>query len=628
MTAVTTLLDEVFAVLAGALSPSPAALRGRVVDSIGLPVGGAVVRAEAPGPFLGEALARAVTGPDGSFALVPAAGALPPAYELVVEAGGVTRRLAETRPVPLALGDVRILLPLRLTGSVGDGGDNRAVDVRRVQDRLLRLGRLTEADLADPREQVALDGPIAPRAPGPRTMAALAEHLASRFGRRLPVTRVEAHGPTLAALADDGPAPRATLGLSRPVGLLPGIRRPVPANLAADVTAVQERLNQLGFLTLAHFRTERNPAAALTRANKPHTLDAIQAFDSQVAAGSLQAIAHEGLNGHLLDDPWCWGRRPLRLAGSVGAGGRNHRPDVERAQDRLVDLGLLAAAQRDGERAAFALVPPEAPIPDGMIPGTIAALRALRVEKLGEADPAGLVDPVDTALRRLNHPPRVELSGALPAAEGWSATGWETLRPGGLRQLQDRLLLLGFLTQPEHDAEKVDPHGGGVDAAALGFTRRALEQAAPHAGPLVLGAAVGQAAANRPPDVRLLQDRLLALRFLSADAHARERVDPRPAPSRRGTWPIPSSPSPRCGSGSSRSRRRRRRLRGQPSPSSSRGTRPIASWPIPSSSAGCRWRSPGPWGATGGTFPRMCGPCRSGCGRCACSRMRRRTRSR
>ncbi|HVH13156.1 MAG TPA: hypothetical protein VM759_08895, partial [Longimicrobium sp.] len=526
MTAVTTLLDEVFAVLAGALSPAPAALGGRVVDAIGLPVGGAVVRAVVPGPFLGEPLARAVTGADGTFSLLPAAGAFPAAYELVVEAAGVTRRIAETRPLPLAMGDVRILLPLRLTGSVGDGGENRAVDVRRVQDRLLRLGRLTEADLADPREWVALDGPVVPGAPGPRTMAALADHLASRFGRRLPVTRVEAHGPTLAALADDGPAPRAALGLTRPVGLLPGVRRAVPANLAADVTAVQERLNQLGFLTLANFRAEQGSVANPTRANRPHTLDAIRTFDARMAAGSLQAIAQEGLNGRLLDDPWCWGRRPLRLSGSVGAGGRNRREDVERAQDRLVDLGLLTAAQRDGERAAFALVRPEAPIPDGMIPATIAALRTLRVQKLGEADPAGLVDPVDTALQRLNHPPRVELSGPLPAGEGWSAAVWEAIHPAGLRQLQDRLLLIGYLTQPEHDAEKVDPYGGGVKANALNYTRRALALAAPHAGPLAVQAAVGQGAANRPPDVHLLQDRLLALRFLSPEAHARERVAP------------------------------------------------------------------------------------------------------
>ena len=520
MTAVTTMLEEVLAVLAGALAPAPAALGGRVVDPVGLPVPGAAVRVVLPGPLMAEPLAQAITGADGTFFLVPAA-ALPAAYELVVEAEGVTRRMAETRPVPLALGDVRILLPLRLSASVGDGGENRANDVRRVQDRLLRLGRLTDADLAEARESVALNGP--PIAPGPRTMAALAEHLASRFGRRLPVTRIEAQGPTFASLAEDGPFPLVRMGLRGPVGVLPGATGVVARNLAADVTAVQQRLNQLGFLSPAHMDAERASVSPLTEANRPRTAAAIRAFDREVAAGSLRAIAHEGLNGWLLDDPWSWGRRPVRLRGSVGEGGRNRVADVERAQDRLVELGFLAAAARDTERAAFPLVVPEGRVADGMIPATIAAIRELRALRLGETAPAaGTIDPVDATLQRINHLPRVELVGTYPAHRLEPAAAWDTWRPADIRQLQDRLHLLGFL--PEYEVEKVDPFGRATGTETLPGTRAALDAVARHAGPLALRGSVGAGAANRPADVRLLQDRLHALRFLSEASHGEERV--------------------------------------------------------------------------------------------------------
>lgn|GEM_PF-3061764 len=520
MSAVTTLVDELLAVLAGALGGAPT-VSGRVVDPVGVPVEGATVRAVAPGAYGAVDLARAVTGADGAFAL-EFAGPLDAAYELVVEARGTGRRWAETRRPPLALGDVTLVLPLRLTGSVGDGGDNRPHDVRRVQDRLHRLGRLTDADVAG--EPVALDG--APALPGPRTMAALAAQLASCFGRRLPVTRVLAAGPTFAALADDPPFPLTAIALPSPVGRLPGDADNIARNAPAAVITVQRRLNQLGFLSTPHLAAER-VAGVVNPAALPHTMAAIQAFDRQVAGGSLQAIASEGLNGRLLNDPYHWGTRPLRMRGSVGEGGRNLPADVLAVQDRLCETGRLTEAQRQAEREAFADVPAEGRVGDDALSSTIAAIRELRAAALGEAAPApGIVDPVDGALRCLNHPPRVELSGIVPRHPAApESVPWSTA--ADVRRLQDRLLLLGFLTPEAHAAEGVDPYSAApVDLARLAETLPALEAAARHGGPLFILQAVGEGAPNRPADVRLVQDRLHALHFLATADYERDRVDP------------------------------------------------------------------------------------------------------
>lgn len=519
-----TQVEEILLAVARALAGAPE-ITGRVVDQVGLPVEGALVRVIPRVAMPGAELARGVTGVDGTFAVEPV-GTLSATYEVVVTADGVERRIEETRRPPFALGDVAIVLPLRLNGAVGDGDatENFARDVRRVQDRLHRLGRLSAADLAA--EAVAPAAP--PALPGPRTMAALAEQLAVSFGRRLPVTRVEADGPTLAALRDPSPFPVVPVALARPVGLLPGMAPAVAAvNDAASIATVQRRLNQLGVLSRAAWAAEANPALAMNEAARPATLAAIRGFDATVAAGSLKAIVPGRPNARLLGDPFTYGR-PLRLSGSVGQGGDNRREDVLRVQDGLLAREYLSADEHRAEQAVVTALAAGSRVGDDAIPHTIAGLGRLAGHWLGGAEAArALVHPVDATVRRLDHPEPVELEFPLIVGPLRIANP-----PGDVRKVQDRLRAIGLLSAADYEAEKADPRAAaGVVLDDKPHTTLALARASLARGPLALGGGVGEGQPNAPADVRLLQDRMYALGLLTTAEYERDQVDPAgPAP--------------------------------------------------------------------------------------------------
>ncbi|MDC3960918.1 carboxypeptidase-like regulatory domain-containing protein [Polyangium jinanense] len=518
-----TIVNEVFSVVSwifGSTDPRRL-ITGRVIDPIGVPLVGASVRMLATGAFSGSELSVITTDDEGRFELDGAAA--PDEYLIIIEAREGERRIVETRRPPYLLGDVQLPVPFRLTASVGDGGDNRPHDVRRVQDRLHRLGRLTDADVAAEPIDLAASPPMQP---GPRLLAALATHFTASFGRPLPSIRVEPTGPTVAALAMDPPFPLIHIGLSSAVGELPDADASVPRNEPASFAAVQERLQQLGRLSRAQHvaeYTDVTAAGPVALATKPQTMAAIMAFDRDVAGGALRAIVPGARNEHLLNDPFVFGRQPLPLTASVGTHGRNRPADIRRVQDGLHRLGFLSGAAHQVERAVVAATNENGRVADTSIPQTLAAISALRQTRLGEPAPApSLVDPVDSALQRLNRPPRLELTGMV----GWGPAMAAANRPPDVRRLQERLLLLGFLSQADFDAERADPYATErIDQADVVHTAVALSLVSEQRGPLVLTSSVGAGAVNARADVRAVQDRLRGLRFLAEADHQSEAVD-------------------------------------------------------------------------------------------------------
>ena len=517
-----TIVDEILEALSLIASAAPAkAISGRLVDQIGVAVSGATIRVLATGVFSGRELARAITNERGAFVIEGTACTSD--FVLAIETAGVIRHRVEHRRPPLALGDVPVILPLRLSGAVGDAADNRPYDVARVQDRLRRLGRLSDADVIA--EPIALGA--APVAPGPRLMAAIAAHLVAGFGRALPVTRIGRTDPALEALLIDPPFPITQLALAAPVGELPGRDAGAPLNLPPSVGLVQERLHQMGLITAATRQAELADvtAAGIDPGSIPETLAAIAAFDRRVTGGSLRAIVPAAANAAALNDPCVAGRRPLQLRGSVGTGGLNRPDDVRRVQDRLLSLGYLSAAQRAAERPPVGGDGTDASaVPDATLAQTIAAITALRQDRLGEPAPAvGRVDREHETVARLNRPLRLELTDTV----GWGPSIAAANRPADVRRLQDRLLLIGLLSQANYNAERADPAASArIDQSLVQQTSVALALASAQRGPLPLTGSVGEGGANDPDDVRAVQDRLNGLGFLADADYQRERAGP------------------------------------------------------------------------------------------------------
>ncbi len=514
---------------------------GRVLDPIGKPVEDAVVSAR---QLTGEPLIDRRVGAGGRFLLVSNA-AWPDEYQLVVEARGVELRLLRSRPPPVValappvaddVGDLTIRAPIVLTGSVGDGGGNARIDLRRVQERLHDLGRLTDADIQA--EPLIPDPP--PEALNiedfPRLLAAVFAHNQAWLGHRQGVIRPGS--ASLRALNADPAFPITRIAVTRPVGSLPGIAPPVAMNTPTDVAAVQDRLHQLGLLTEGRYLVERvdlataaDPVATVLTS----TVEAIARFEREVVGGELKAVPPGSITEQVLSDPYLWGRLPLRLGAPVGTGAPNRPADVHAVQERLHDLGALDDAAYGTERVA---VPgpgdPAGPVPEADLQGTLNAIRAFRQspQRLGEPAAPARVDLDDPAVARLDSPPRVDFHELHE-----NATAAEPNRADDTRAIQDRLLLLGFLSGADHQAERVNPaRPTGVPASEVPRTM---------AGARELLVSLGMAP-RRPRD-----------RSSSGRSTARPGSSPSPIPSAPGsqTGP-PTSALSRTGCASSASSRR------------------------------------------------------------------------
>lgn len=509
-----------------------AGFTGRIVDSIGQPISGATVHVRA---YTDQPIATVTTRADGTFTLeIPFRQRL----DLEISHGETTRHIYLTplpgrALTPQPLGDLRLTTTVVLTDTVGDGGANQSADVRRVQQRLAALGRLTAAQVAA--EPVDLTQPTANVNAMPQLIAAIYAFNLASFGERLPL--IHPNDPTLTMLNTETPFPTAALMFANnsAVGELLGTPTanpphfvPPTMNPPAQVRPVQDRLFQLGFLSAANYRAERvNPAAApnpVPVANLRQTIEAIKAFEHTVALGALKAIVYDPTRSShnntvfLLNDPYLYSYQSLRLSSSVGVGGTNLPADVRAVQDRLFALGRLTQAHYNTERAN-PLNP--AAVNVATIPQTLAALNALAVERGVTAAPLFAQSP---ALERLNHPPRIVTRGTV----GRGGTN----NAADVSAVQRRLRALNLLSQANLDAE-IGTMGVNTLAALQTYGQRVLRHTTERAfnaearpAPIALSGGVGAGLQNRPADVRAVQDRLHEMGLLSDADYTRQRVDP------------------------------------------------------------------------------------------------------
>ena len=519
--------------------------RGRIVDSIGVPLNGATVQAQKRG---GLSIGQCTADEHGNFEL-----RIPYYRELVIVASqqaSRTRRYLKPQRSdmrrPQNLNDIQIRLPVNIGATVGLSGSNNPADLRRVQDRLYYLGRLTNADVTAEAINIASTTAI-DAATVPRLMTALQEFYRARFGCL--IAELQTGGMALAALNEHPLFPLAHIQLANPVGDVPGAVAGLATNTPAEVRKVQERLFQLQLLTETEYLNERVSTTAPAPIDPLHisvSLAALRRLQTSMALGSLKCVVQERSGWKRLNDPYQLAKTSIRLSGSVGSGGENRPADVRAVQERLLELNLLRQADFDSELVAVpdpATTPHPDPIADSALPLTIAAITRLRETLLGHAASAeGRVDLPDPAVARLNHPPRVDLFGVV----GEVSDRPELNRGRDVRALQDRLYLLGFLTETAYNTEKVNPTRHLIsDTATLSQTlaairtyRRRLLGETPETenehvviedgdqpATITLGGVVGAGQANHYRDVRPLQDRLFALRLLSQADYDREKVE-------------------------------------------------------------------------------------------------------
>jgi peptidoglycan hydrolase-like protein with peptidoglycan-binding domain len=332
-------------------------------------------------------------------------------------------------------------------------------------------------------------------------------------------------------------------------------------NALDDVRAVQQRLVELGYLTPQEFVAERpasqpvqggQPPQPVDIVTIPGTMNAIRRF-SQAAFGRPTLIitpvqaSLTFLNAPLTQPP---GR--VEIAADVGRGGTNNPADVRAVQQRLRAINLLSQAHFQAELVAE----DAANVNENAIQNTIQAIARLHRELAGSN--LWIIRPDSSEEEILNNPPRfrtqaMEFSNSVGQAQHNA--------PADVRLLQDRLLNLSYLAQAHFDAEVIDPanaanpaqipdnqipqtiaalisfqvsrglNGSGQLIAGSETHRMLIRPGLPVARTGNLNATVGvggggHANINQPADVRMVQERLHELGFLSTTDFLAERADP------------------------------------------------------------------------------------------------------
>jgi hypothetical protein len=367
-------------------------------------------------------------------------------------AAGPQNTTATPAPTPAAV---------NVTRSVGLGGANVPSDVRQVQDRLQTLGYLSTTDFTAEQANAAGTVPIADAAM-PRTIVAISRYMMGAFGR--PGMLIE---PNQASNSFMNNAMATALGN---VGVGGDVGRNAQNN-AADVRAVQLRLNALGKLTGPTYTTELVAANATGRIADTvlaSTIAAINSFNITVAGNSLFIIRAGSREQELLNNPPRYTAGNLSITNSVGTGGSNAAADVTSVQARLVQLGFLTDAARTAEAPAAGAT---APVAVANLRQTIAAINQFQTAMALTGN--GLVKPGDETHRQMINP-------MLPEKTSIALTG--SVGRGGannradVRLIQDRLQAIGLLSTAGYLAERAPTGAGNVAITAIPLTQAALEK--------------------------------------------------------------------------------------------------------------------------------------------------------
>jgi len=519
--------------------------RGRVVDAIGEPIARATISVLTRG---GRSIVDTTTNAEGRFEL-----RMPfyQEFDLVLIMDQTRREIRVSAQQaqmlqPHDLGDLLLRIPVALSGTVGHGGANNPVDLRRLQSRLQYLGRLTQADVTAEPINISAAGPIN-AATVPRLMTTLYKFFTARLGSKL--TDLQPAAFALNMLNEHPLFSLAYIRPVNPVGEVPGAVAGLVINTPAEVREVQERLYQLNLLTEAQYLAERvNPAAAapINIITMLQTVDAIRGFQTSAVFGSLKCLVPDRSCMTLLNDPYQFGKMSISLEGSVGTNGENRPADVLAVQERLLELEIFSQADYNREQVAIpdpATTPHPDPVVETDITGTIAAIRRFRETILGVNAPAdGRVDLTDPTLERLNYPLRMDLTGEVGELRDHA----EPNRASDVRAIQDRLHLLRILSDAGYNNEKVNPARYLVTdtstitqtiAAIRTYRRRLFGEDETTESQIViispgerppqisLTAGIGTGQNNHRRDVRPIQDRLYALGFLVQADYDREKVE-------------------------------------------------------------------------------------------------------
>jgi hypothetical protein len=350
---------------------------------------------------------------------------------------------------------------VNVTNSVGVGGTNNPSDVRSVQDRLQTLGYLSAADFTAEQANASGTAPIAETAM-PRTIVAISRYMMGSFGR--PGLLIEPNQASNSFLNNNMATPLGNVGVGGDVGR--GAQ-----NNAADVRAVQLRLNALGKLVDPAYSAELVAATATGRIADTalvQTIAAINNFNITVVGSSNFTIRANSREQELLNNPPRYTAGTLNITNSVGTGGNNAATDVTSLQNRLVQLGFLTTAQRTAEAPASGA----ATVAVGTLTQTISAINQFQHAMNIAQD--GLVVPGNETHRQMINP-------MLPEKTNVNLTG--SVGRGGtnnradVRRVQDRLQALGVLSTTHYLAERLDTAvAGNVALTGIPNTAAAIEK--------------------------------------------------------------------------------------------------------------------------------------------------------
>lgn len=180
--------------------------------------------------------------------------------------------------------------PLAITADVGRGGRNNAADVRAVQDRLVELRVLEQADAET--ERPGASGMVAETAIA-RTIAAIEafqrQHgipadakVSLKGGTRVDLDRAIRPPPPAEFTAITTARNAVRQAVSRGLALTGAVGASTTGNAPDDVRAVQRRLVELGRLPASHGEAPVAATGPVPQANLRATIAALRAFQSDV----------------------------------------------------------------------------------------------------------------------------------------------------------------------------------------------------------------------------------------------------------------------------------------------------------------------------------------------------------